>query len=547
MASTDRQVPLDACLLFEPMPLRTLLDTFDVPSQQPGKDVLRLSKSHLVQALQCDRRLWLAVHRPDLVVLDSATQALFDAGNRVGEVARQLAVQESGQGELIEVKEPLGWQGAWQRCREALEKSRRAGTWAMLFEAPFIGLDFAVVVDIVVSQPGGEMSLIEVKSSTRLDGKPFIDDATFQAEAMGRCGFRPDQVFIRLIDTSFVYHGDCDYRGLFRDECVTEAVSERTPRVGAFVARSRAVAGGAEPQVHTGEHCTTPYECPFRAHCDAWQVSIDGPLPEHPVDLLGRRNVGRLSTLERNRIRQSGWTDVRDLPDGFPADPRTKDIARAIRTGRPWIAPGLQATLLSLPYPRFHFDFETISPAVPIWAGTRPYQQVPFQWSCHVEHADGRLEHHEFLDVSGADPRLECARQLVDLMGGLGGCVLVYFQAFEETRLRELARDLPQFASGIQRVIAKLRDLLPIVRAHYYHPNQQGSYSIKAVLPTVVPELDYAGLEEVRDGGGAQRAYVELIDSGTNEARRASLSASLRAYCGRDTQAMVELVRRLSA
>ena len=139
------------------------------------------------------------------------------------------------------------------------------------------------------------------------------------------------------------------------------------------------------------------------------------------------------------------------------------------------------------------------------------------------------------------------ARQLADLMGGLGGCVLVYFQPFEEMRLRELARDLPHLATGIQRVIAKLRDLLPIVRAHYYHPDQQGSYSIKALLPTVVPELDYAGLEEVRDGGGAQRAYLELIDATTEEGRRASLRSNLRAYCERDTQAMVELVRRLSA
>ena len=165
---------------------------------------------------------------------------------------------------------------------------------------------------------------------------------------------------------------------------------------------------------------------------------------------------------------------------------------------------------------------------MPIWAGTRPYQQVPFQWSCHVEHADGRLDHHDFLDASGADPRQECARQLADLMGGLGGCVLVYFQPFEEMRLRELARDLPHLATGIQRVIAKLRDLLPIVRAHYYHPDQQGSYSIKALLPTVVPELDYAALEEVRDGGGAQRAYLELIDATTEEGRRASLRSNLR-------------------
>ena len=529
------------------MPARTLLNTVELDVLPLATGAPRLSKSRLVQALQCDRRLWLAVHRPDLLVIDAATQAIFDAGDQVGELARDVATQEWGQGELIDVKEPRGWDGGWLRCQELLQQARRSGTRVVLFEAPFLGPDFSVIADIVVHQPDGKIWLIEVKSSTSLEGKPHIDDATFQADAMARSGFRPDRVFIRLIDTSFVYGGDGDYRGLFRDEDVTDAVLARLPMVARFVARSRAIAGGSEPEVRTGAHCRTPYECPFRPHCDAWQAELDGPPPAYPIELLARRNVGRLSTLERHQIDQHVWVDVKDVPEGFLSDPRTEDIAGAIRNGRPWVAPGLKSALRDLPYPRFYFDFETINPAVPIWAGTRPYQQVPFQWSCHIERADGRLEHHDFLDISGSDPRPECARKIVELMGGMEGCVLVYFQAFEETRLRELARDLPVFAAGLQRVIDKLRDLLPIMRDHYYHPDQQGSYSIKAVLPTVVPELDYSGLEEVRDGGGAQRAYFELIDARTDEARTVSLSANLRAYCERDTLAMVELVRRLSA
>ena len=529
------------------MPILTLLDTAELEVLKPAAAAPRLSKSRLVSALQCDRRLWLAVNRPDLLVIDAATQAIFDSGNHVGEVAREVATQQWAQGELIDVKEPRGWQGGWLRCQELLQQARHSGARTVLFEAPFIGPDFAVIADIVVHQPDGEIWLVEVKSSTRLDGKPYIDDVTFQADAMARSGFRPDRVFVRLIDTSFVYRGGADYRGLFRDEDVTDAVTARLPLVAPFVARSRAVAGGSEPEVRTGAHCSTPYDCPFRAHCDAWQAGIDGPPPQYPIELLARRNVGRLSALERNQIDQRVWKDVRDVPEGFLSDPRTEDIARAIRTKQPWIAPGLKTALCDQPYPRFYFDFETINPAVPIWAGTRPYQQVPFQWSCHVQRSDGRLEHHEFLDVSGSDPRPECARKIVELMGGMEGCVLVYFQPFEESRLRELSRDLPEFAGGLRRVIGKLRDLLPIVQAHYYHPDQQGSYSLKAVLPAVVPELDYAGLEEVQDGGGAQRAFLELIDRGAVGERRSHLTRHLLAYCERDTQAMVELVRRLSA
>ena len=527
--------------------MRSLLDTPTLTASAPAltHNAPRLSKTRLVNALQCDRKLWLSVHRPDLVVIDPSTQAVFDAGHRVGEVARQVAVEVWGQGELIDVKEPLGWSGGLERCRLLLEQARRDRTQAVLFEAPFSGPDFAVIADIVVQHADGELWLIEVKSSTKLDGKPYFDDATFQAHVMAGCGFPTDRVFVRLIDTSFVYPGGGEYGGLFRDEDVTEEVNKRLVFVDAFVARSRVIAAGDEPAIRVGAHCSIPYDCPFRTYCDEWQAAIDGPETEYPISVLSKRGVGRLSASERRRIEQSDWTDVREIPDDFLADPRTRTVARAIREGRPWIAPALREVLFSLPYPRYYFDFESINPAVPFWPGTRPYQQVPFQWSCHVEQSDGRLHHHQFLNLSGTDPRRACAEQLVQLMAGPRGCVLVYFQAFEESRLRELSRDLPDLAEALNRVILKLRDLLPIVREHYYHPALLGSYSIKAVLPTVVPELDYSGLKEVQDGGGAQRAYLEAIDPGTTVARKSELEQRMMAYCERDTFAMVELVSRL--
>ena len=138
------------------MALRTLLDAADLPAQPLGTDAPRLSKSRLVHALQCDRRLWLAVHRPELAVIDAATQAVFDSGNRVGELAREVAAGEWGQGELIDVKEPLGWQGGWRRCREALEQARSRGNRVVLFEAPFIAPDFAVIAKYML--PGGGYS-----------------------------------------------------------------------------------------------------------------------------------------------------------------------------------------------------------------------------------------------------------------------------------------------------------------------------------------------------------------------------------------------------
>lgn len=512
------------------------------PPARLKRKPIRLSKSRLVDALQCPRKLWLTVNQPGCATVSTGAQAVFETGNQVGELARRLATQHHGRGELIDVKEPLGWSGGTARCTAALAERGLQ----VLFEAPFVHGGLAVICDIVVRHANGKLWLIEVKSATSTKDKPYVDDAAFQAWVMAQCGRAPDRVLIRTIDTGWIYAGDGDYSGLFKDEDVTTEVQRRLPHVPGLLAVCQQVVQGDEPPTRTGPHCSKPYACDFAEHCQAWEAEQFGPPPEFPVTLIGGRFKGKLSKAEQQRMADQGWTDLRDLPPNFPADARARAIVTSVRQGKASIVPGLKATLDALPYPRYHFDFETINPAIPLWAGTRPYQQVPFQWSCHVEHEDGRVEHHEFLDISGQDPRDECARRIATLMGGPGGVVLAYYVTFEATRLKELARDLPRHAKGLKRVIAKLHDLYPIVGNHYYHPAMQGSFSIKAVLPTVAPELDYSLLGEVRHGGAAQQAWLEAIAPHTPAQRRAELQAALLAYCQRDTEAMLVLSRRLA-
>jgi hypothetical protein len=178
---------------------------------------------------------------------------------------------------------------------------------------------------------------------------------------------------------------------------------------------------------------------------------------------------------------------------------------------------------------------------VPIWAGTRPYEQLPFQWSCTVEHANGTIEHREFLDTSGDAPMLACARALVGALGS-DGPVFAY-SGFEGRILRESAARYPELASTLQAVAARLIDLHPIARSHYYHPAQSGSWSIKAVLPTIAPDLDYANLGDVADGTAAQLAYLEMVHDDTAEERRNALAEALRVYCRRDTEGMLRIAQ----
>jgi hypothetical protein len=205
---------------------------------------------------------------------------------------------------------------------------------------------------------------------------------------------------------------------------------------------------------------------------------------------------------------------------------------------------GARAAMAAWSLPRAFLDFETINPAIPRWIGTRPYQQVPLQFSLHLEPGEGQpMTHHEFLRADGSDPRRACAEALIAVIPP-DATVIAYNAGFEKRVLRELARDVPDLAEALLAMEARTVDLLPIAREHWYHRDQRGSWSIKAVLPTL-SELGYDGLE-VKDGGNAQEAWLEAADPACSPDRRWALEEALKAYCARDTWAMVVVMRALA-
>ena len=215
-------------------------------------------------------------------------------------------------------------------------------------------------------------------------------------------------------------------------------------------------------------------------------------------------------------------------------------IQRISQSGSAELTREAAQTLTELPYPRYYLDFETINWAIPRWALTSPYRtQVPFQWSCHAEHELGQLQHQMFLDVSGNDPRRACAQALIAALGETGS-VFVYFQAFEKSRIAELAALFLDLAPALLAINERIVDLLPLTRASYYHPDMRGSWSLKAVLPTIAPEIDYTELA-IGSGGDAQGAYRDILHTDTPEAHRQTLTQGLRDYCALDTLAMVRL------
>ena len=484
------------------------------------------SKSKLLALRQCPKRLWLEVHRPDLRCDTAAAQARFQVGHQVGEVARQLYDPEQ-KGVLVDV-EAQGLEQAFAHSAALLQ------TRQPIFEAGFCASGAMAFADVILpDEVEGRQAwrMVEVKSSTQVK-EYHQDDLAVQSFVARAAGVQLTAVALACIDSSWVYPGGGDYRGLLKEHDLTADAQARHEGVKGWIAQAQDVVAREEaPAIAIGDQCDTPFECGFYAHC-----SRNEPQPERPVYWLPRIS----SDLVRD-LAQQGIDDIRHVPDDV-LNARQLRVKRHTLDGTVYFdAAGAAEDLARFPLPAQFLDFETIQFAVPIWAGTRPYQQIPFQYSLHTLLADGTLQHREFLGIDGADPSLALAQALIVDCASQQGPVFAYNAGFEKSRIGELAERFPQYAPALLAISARLVDLLPVARERYYHPSQQGSWSIKKVLPAVVPELRYDALEGVRDGGMAMDAFLEALHPQTSVERKLTLQQQLLAYCKLDTYAMVRL------
>jgi hypothetical protein len=480
---------------------------------------IALSKTKLLSLLQCRRKLWLETYQPELVPEPSAERAAsLSTGNVVGEIARELYGR--GAGHVV---------GFERGLRAAIDSTRAlmaAGGEAPIFEATFDHDGVSVRIDVLErSEP--RPKLIEVKSSVRVK-EHYLDDCAIQAWALTQNGHAPRAVAVATLNPEFVYAGDRRYEGLLVETDVTERVQERLANVPELVtAARRTLADLDEPGVAVGTHCGTPYECELFAHCAP-------PAGKYPVHGLGGSKEKLFELLH------SGYRDLRDVPEARLESDTQRRIWLQSRLEQPYVGAELRALARSLAFPRYYLDFETVAPAVPLFAGTRPFEALPFQWSCHIETSPEALAHAEFLDLGGEPPMRRLAESLLATLG-TAGPILVY-TPYERRVIHSLAARYTDLEAPLAALAERIVDLHPPTRRHYYHPAMQGSWSIKAVLPTVAPDLSYAALGEIRDGFAAQSAYLEAIGPMTSDSRRAALRKALLEYCRQDTLALARLV-----
>ena len=488
----------------------------------PQKKRHGLSKSRLLLHRQCPKRLWLKIHHPELEI-DNGNQARFATGTYVGELAQQLYPD----GVLID-GDSLAQ--AVIDTKEILTGEKRP-----IFEATLQADGLLIRAELLLPSPlptAGEgvnsYRMVEVKSSTSVKDY-YLTDAAIQSWVAQQANLSLTSVEIAHIDNSFVYPGGGDYQGLFHYADVSEQIAGMTDEVPEWIDAARETLSGDEPNIATGNQCSKPFACSFLAYCSPKSEDVGG----YPPEVLPRG--GKLPAT----LRAEGYIDLRDVPEERLDNLNHQRVWRITKSAQAELNPEAGRIIAALPYPRYYIDFETINPAVPVWAGTRPYMQVPFQWSCHIETAKGVMTHCAFLADGQSDPRRPFAESLIDAVE-TDGPIFVYNAPFERTRMRELAEYYPDLALILEAAIDRIVDLYPIACKYYYHPDMRGSWSIKAVLPTIAPDLAYDNLE-VANGGMAQEAFAEIMQPETLPDRRQQLRDALLLYCERDTVAMVRI------
>ena len=475
--------------------------------------------------MRCDKKLWFDFYRKDLKPeVDDQTQTVFDLGHRIGLLAQEMFPngKDATPEDYSDLKPSIENTKKW--ISEKVET---------IYEATFSAKNTFCMLDIL-HRKDDEVWAIEVKSSTSVKDY-HSTDASLQYFVMKNAGFALDRFFMMYINNQYVKQGEITNE-LFTLTDITEQVLANQDWVGENLDRLlKMLEMEQEPVVEIGGHCSSPFGCDYAHHC--WKH-----VPEYSVFNLYRGGKKGWNLYEQDILK------IEDIPDDFALTHFQNLQRNGLKNDETYLDKIAIKNIISpWKFPLYFFDFETIFPAIPVLDGTRPYQQVPFQYSLHILEEDGKLTHKEFLanpkDFSnGENPLKQMIEQLKKDFGNTGN-IVTYNQSFEVGRLNDLAKFFPEDADFLHQLVDRIVDLLPVFQGgHCYFPAMKNSASIKSVLPAIAPDFTYENLE-IQDGGSASSLFHESIENGnfTEE----NLRGNLLKYCERDTLAMVIIYRFL--
>ncbi len=486
----------------------------------------QLSKSSFLKGLQCDKHLYLYKYKKELLdPLTEMQEAIFARGTDVGQLAQKLFPD----GVDATPKSLKKFDESAKLTTKLINENEK-----VIYEATFIYDKILAAADIVVNK-NGELSIYEVKSSTSVN-EVHINDAAVQYWIISNLGYKIKDISIVYINNKYIREGELELDKLFNTESVLEFVKPKQAFVGEEIKRQKSILGRKTvPKVEIGMHCTDPYPCGFIGHC--WKH-----IPQNSIFDISGMHLRR-----KFELYEQGVVKVKDIPENYGLNKNQQLQVEGILRNKTIIdKEAIREFLGTLNYPMYFVDFESFQPPVPLYDKSKPYQQIPFQYSLHIKkNKDAELEHYEFLAEPHSDPRIPFIENLIDVLGN-DGDIIVYNKSFEVTRLKEIASVFQKYEKLINSIIVRIKDLmLPFQKKYYYTPEMQGSYSIKYVLPALVPEMSYENME-ISDGGTASLAYESLLTM-DDFIKIDEIKKKLLKYCKLDTLAMVRILERLES
>ncbi|MGM5482399.1 MAG: DUF2779 domain-containing protein [Nanobdellota archaeon] len=483
-----------------------------------------LSKSRYLQGLQCPKLLWVNVNdKSRLPEIDISKQHIFDQGHLVGNLAKALFSD--------------GVDVPTENFKENIEKTKvLLDKRKPLFEGGFMVDGLFARPDILNPVNNNKWDLIEVKSSTSVKDIN-IEDVAFQKYVYEKQGLIINKCFLLHVNNKYVKNGKINPNDFFVKEDITADVNSAQKNVQERITYMFSIINGIEPAVNIGQGCLVPYKCDLIDQC--WNF-----LPEN--------NVGQLCCVGNKlfELLNDGIYYIKDIPDDYELTPRQRIQKDCEFNGGQYVQhEKLSEWLEKLEYPLYYFDFETFNSAIPLFEGVRPYQQIPFQFSLHVQNEPGgELLHYSFLADNCNDPRPELLASMKKLIGDEGS-IVVYNQSFEIGRLREMAGAFPDYEDWVETLIPRFVDLIvPFRKFWYYNSCQNGSASIKKVLPALTGQ-SYDNMQ-IGDGGTASLEFFRITYGGfdgkfPSENQISQVRNNLEKYCCLDTEGMAWIVDKL--
>lgn len=488
---------------------------------------MNLSKSLYTKGIQCPKALWLKKYNQNVLTPpDEAAIAVFEIGNIVGDFACELfpggkkVLYNKNYDEMIATTK--------QRFDEGLPG---------IYEATFNYEGILVMVDILTINEG-EVSIYEVKSSTEVKDI-YLHDVSIQYYVLKNLGYKIKSAYIVHINNEYVRGEELDINGLFKIVDVTSEVIVLQSNISNILKEFETYLNDKEnePNVDIGKHCHNPYVCDAKEHC--WKV-------QRGISDYSIFNIFNLGSKKQIELYNQGIINIGDIPQDFDMTANQLQAVENYKSKTTFIdKKSIKTFLQNLTYPIYHLDFETYQQAIPQYKGLKPFEQIPFQYSLHIEHEDGTLEHKEYLAQDGIDSRYELAQKLCsDIPNDV--TILAYNMSFEKGVIKRLANSFPDLEHHLLDINENIQDLMnPFQKKYYVTPDMNGSYSIKNVLPALVPEMEqaYKELDSVQNGTQAMNAFAGM--SNLEYSEKIKLRKALLEYCKLDTLAMVSVLGKL--